>query len=160
PGGLTALLASGARNLAVRCLRQGGCWHREALEGQHAANLVGLEASHDGRTVVYGYSTASAPTQWYAAVLEGARLGPPLAITALNPGFEKKPLPRSEVVRWRGARDEEVEGILAYPQDYHPGQRYPLVVSIHGGPAGVDLDAWADSWTFPRSLLTGRGAFV
>ncbi len=28
-----------------------------------------------------------------------------------------------------------VEGLLFYPVDYRAGQKYPLIVSTHGGPA-------------------------
>jgi dipeptidyl aminopeptidase/acylaminoacyl peptidase len=46
-------------------------------------------------------------------------------------------LPRSEVIRWPAADGLEIEGIVTYPLDYQPGRRYPLVVEVHGGPAGV-----------------------
>jgi dipeptidyl aminopeptidase/acylaminoacyl peptidase len=46
-------------------------------------------------------------------------------------------LPRAEVIRWQAPDGLEIEGILTYPLDYQPGERYPLVVEVHGGPAGV-----------------------
>ena len=53
---------------------------------------------------------------------------------------------RAEVVKWKGALDEEVEGVLYYPHDYKEGEKYPLILMIHGGPFGVSLDAWDESW--------------
>lgn len=47
------------------------------------------------------------------------------------------PLPRTEIVRWQAPDGLEIEGILTYPLQYQPGERYPLVVEVHGGPASV-----------------------
>jgi dienelactone hydrolase len=59
-----------------------------------------------------------------------------------------------------GANNEEVEGILFYPNPYHPAKKYPVITAIHGGPTGADLDAWEDSWAYPLNLLAQRGTFV
>jgi dipeptidyl aminopeptidase/acylaminoacyl peptidase len=47
-------------------------------------------------------------------------------------------LPAVEVVDWKGEDGVTVEGILFYPLDYQPGQRYPLVIQTHGGPHAAD----------------------
>ena len=72
----------------------------------------------------------------------------PEPITALNEHYANKPIARTEVVRWKGARDEEVEGILYYPHGHEKGKKYALVVMIHGGPAGADFDSWEESWAY------------
>jgi dipeptidyl aminopeptidase/acylaminoacyl peptidase len=46
-------------------------------------------------------------------------------------------LPRAELIRWQAPDGLTIEGILTYPLEYQAGKRYPLIVSIHGGPAGV-----------------------
>jgi dienelactone hydrolase len=53
-----------------------------------------------------------------------------------------------------------VEGILFYPQNYEAGKKYPLVVMIHGGPLGADLDLWDNDYAYPVNLYTQRGALV
>jgi dipeptidyl aminopeptidase/acylaminoacyl peptidase len=45
---------------------------------------------------------------------------------------------RQERFAWKGADGQQVEGILYYPVDYQKGQRYPLIVYTHGGPAASD----------------------
>jgi dipeptidyl aminopeptidase/acylaminoacyl peptidase len=47
-------------------------------------------------------------------------------------------LPRQEKVEWKGADGVAIEGVLFYPLDYRPGQRYALVVQMHGGPMESD----------------------
>src|SRR5476649_316392 len=47
-------------------------------------------------------------------------------------------LPRQQKVVWKGADGVNVEGVLIYPLDYRQGQRYPLVVQLHGGPQESD----------------------
>jgi dipeptidyl aminopeptidase/acylaminoacyl peptidase len=47
-------------------------------------------------------------------------------------------LPRQEKVSWKGADGTTIEGLLFYPVGYTSGQRYPLVVQMHGGPAESD----------------------
>ena len=43
---------------------------------------------------------------------------------------------RSQVVTWKGADNWDIEGVLTYPLNYQPGQKYPFVLQIHGGPFG------------------------
>ncbi len=51
-------------------------------------------------------------------------------------------------------------GILYYPENYEEGKRYPLMLSIHGGPDGVDLDLWSERWSTYPNLLAQRGMFI
>jgi dipeptidyl aminopeptidase/acylaminoacyl peptidase len=44
---------------------------------------------------------------------------------------------RTEKLTWRSPDGTEIEGLLTYPVGYREGERVPLVLNIHGGPAGV-----------------------
>ena len=158
-GGFLALLADGVRYQPARYQRSGKEWKRRPLTGEHVNHLFNWQVSHDGETVIYEHSTPTVSKQWFRASLEGAGLADPEQLTHLNPSYENKPKARSEVLRWTGALDEEVEGILYYPLDYREGERYPLVLVIHGGPAGADFDAWDQSWATPKMLMAQKGAF-
>ena len=52
-----------------------------------------------------------------------------------------------------------VQGWLLYPRDYDPARRYPLVVAVHGGPAGVRLSHWPQTSDY-ETMLAAAGYFV
>lgn len=160
--GFLALLAQGVRPRLARYTRQadGKSWARAWVQGEHAAHIFGMAISKDDQTIVYMFSTASTPTQWYHAKLDGATISESVQLTDLNPHYKQRVIAKTEVVRWKGAKDEEIEGILYYPHNYKPGQKHPLIVMIHGGPAGADYDMWDESWAYAQNLMNQRGAFV
>jgi len=165
PGGFLALLAAGShRDVAFYSVTKDGSkwqWKRQALMGDHAKNLEGFRASDDGRSIVYASSNASKLSQLYRALLDDGKLVSPVQLTKLNEGLVNgRVYAKSEVIRWKGSNDEEVEGILYYPTNYEEGKKYPLITAIHGGPQGADYDLWGESWAYPIQLLTQRGAFV
>jgi dipeptidyl aminopeptidase/acylaminoacyl peptidase len=160
PRGFVAHLADGVQYRLARYDQRRDGWRREMLEGRHVGHITSLETSADGRLAVYVTSTANTPPEPYVAEIDGSRLRDEKQLVTLNPRFADKPKPQVEIIRWPGARDEEVEGVLYFPLDYQPGRPYPLIVSLHGGPASADLDAWSQSWSRPLVLFNQRGAFV
>jgi dipeptidyl aminopeptidase/acylaminoacyl peptidase len=73
----------------------------------------------------------------------------PSQVSRVNAGLPTFPLGRTEVVRWKSTENLEIEGLLTYPVGYKPGKRYPLILNIHGGPAGV----------FTQSYIAARGLY-
>ncbi|MGE0461669.1 MAG: prolyl oligopeptidase family serine peptidase [Vicinamibacterales bacterium] len=47
-------------------------------------------------------------------------------------------LARQERFTWKGQDGQMIEGLLFYPAGYREGERYPLIVATHGGPASSD----------------------
>jgi dipeptidyl aminopeptidase/acylaminoacyl peptidase len=52
-----------------------------------------------------------------------------------------------------------IQGWLLYPQNYDPNKRYPMVVSVHGGPASARRPGWPGP-AFDFSFLSAEGYFV
>lgn len=73
----------------------------------------------------------------------------PIQITRVNGDVKLPAIGRTEVIRWKSKDGKEIEGLLTYPVGYQAGQRVPLILNIHGGPAGV----------FQQTFLGGRGAY-
>jgi dipeptidyl aminopeptidase/acylaminoacyl peptidase len=158
--GFIALLADGVYTKPVRFTRHGATWSRKSISSDDDRHYFSFELGDDGKTLIYEYSTASVPTQFFRARLDGAKVSGPLQITDLNPGFKNKTIAKTEVLHWKGANEDDVEGILYYPDNYEAGKTYPLIVATHGGPAGADHDQWTERWAYAPNLMTQRGAFV
>jgi dipeptidyl aminopeptidase/acylaminoacyl peptidase len=47
-------------------------------------------------------------------------------------------LGQQEAITWKSADGATIEGLVTYPVDYKPGQKYPLAVLTHGGPQASD----------------------
>lgn len=67
------------------------------------------------------------------------------ACPALPAEWPRAALPRAEVIHWQAPDGTTIEGILTYPLEYRPGARCPLIVSVHGGPAGVFVRSYTGS---------------
>ncbi|HEY2150928.1 MAG TPA: S9 family peptidase [Vicinamibacterales bacterium] len=50
-----------------------------------------------------------------------------------------------------------VQGWLLYPANYDPSKKYPMVVSVHGGPSAAAFPQWPTRW---NAVLPARGYFV
>jgi dipeptidyl aminopeptidase/acylaminoacyl peptidase len=61
----------------------------------------------------------------------------PQKITNIYADIAAYPIPKTELVKWKSFDGKEIEGLLTYPLNYEAGKKYPLILNIHGGPAGV-----------------------
>ena len=164
--GLLVGLAAGVRFETTRYTREksgdGWRWKRgPALEGDQARNIMTYEVTDDGKTIAYLYSTASKLPQIFGAKLDGGKIVAPRQLTRLNENLVKnREFAKTEIIRWKGSNNEDVEGILYYPTNYEAGKKYAVITAIHGGPMGSDKDFWNASWAYPIPLLAQRGAFI
>ncbi len=70
-------------------------------------------------------------------------------------------LPTQEAVSWRGRRGATIEGLLVYPLDYEPGERFPLVTITHGGPrSSSQFGSWNYSRYLPVLAAQGYGVLL
>jgi len=80
----------------------------------------------------------------------------PRRLTNFNDALARMKLAEVETVTWDGPDGFEQNGVLLYPPDYVEGRRYPLVLSIHGGPMGASVEAFS---TF-NQIMAARGWLV
>ena len=76
----------------------------------------------------------------------------PLGLTQVshaNDDLAKMPVGKTEVISWKSTDGRDIEGLLTYPAGYAAGTKVPLILNIHGGPAGV----------FQHSYIGGRGSY-
>ncbi|MFC1660277.1 prolyl oligopeptidase family serine peptidase [Gemmatimonadota bacterium] len=59
-------------------------------------------------------------------------------LTDLHGDVPRPSMGHTEVLQWDSEDGRfPIEGLLTYPVDYEEGRRYPLILSVHGGPGGV-----------------------
>jgi dipeptidyl aminopeptidase/acylaminoacyl peptidase len=114
--------------------------------------------SADGSKLAFGWSNAETPDNVYITSLN--QPWAPTRLTNLNPQLANVPMGKSEVVRWKGKDGLEIEGVVVYPVGYEPGKRYPMVVQVHGGPAGAWTETFMAGWYNASQIYAGQGWVV
>jgi len=85
----------------------------------------------------------------------------PRRISAANVDLPKLPLGETKRVTWKSADGLEIEGLLTYPVGYQSGKKVPMVLVIHGGPAGVFQDNFLGrNSPYPYASFAARGYAV
>ena len=73
----------------------------------------------------------------------------PQPVSNVHQGVDVPEMGRTELLSWRSQDGRfDIEGLLTYPVDYDPSRSYPLILNVHGGPAGV----FAQSFTGNPSI--------
>ncbi len=96
----------------------------------------------------FGFVRQTADTPGEAFVASAADFAP-VQVSRANADAKLPPLGKTEVIRWKSADGKEIEGLLTYPVGYAAGRRVPLILNVHGGPAGV----------FQQAFIGGRGVY-
>jgi dipeptidyl aminopeptidase/acylaminoacyl peptidase len=102
-----------------------------------------LSVSRDDASGIYlvSYQDPTTPPTTFA-VTDADRIGDRSAwrqLTDTNPQVRGFALGRQEEITWTSTDGTQVGGVLTWPVGYVRGQRYPLIVAIHGGPASADV---------------------
>ncbi len=160
-----AEMANGAYKKILAYIKEGENWKKKEIDlGEKAKHIDLLSINEQGNKIIYVYSTASKIPEYYITDIKKSRrnieFNNERIFTSLNSGLKKKSIAKTEVIYWAGANNDTISGILYYPKDYKQGEKYPLIVSIHGGPTGVNQDSWSESWAYFPQIYTDKGAFV
>jgi dipeptidyl aminopeptidase/acylaminoacyl peptidase len=115
----------------------------KALDGLHVCKSFSF--SRDGRTGAAVISDAHSPEEVFLIKDSGQSRR---KLTQINKKFEGM-APKTEIIKYKSEDNLDIEGLVIKPKDLTEGKRHPLLVIVHGGPAGV----------FTYSFLPGRGAY-
>jgi dipeptidyl aminopeptidase/acylaminoacyl peptidase len=125
----------------------------QGAESVSSGGLVsGMSVSTDGSiTALIRQTFVKAPEIWVG------RVGNWQPVTQVN--AELKPSwGEAQSVHWQNGA-QPLQGWLLYPQHYSPQHKYPMVVLVHGGPAGDSAAKWAKPFDNVE-VLSGLGYFV
>ena len=118
--------------------------------------IGGGTISRDGRSIVFTKSDPQRPADVHIATI-GVGLLTSRQLTDHNPQIRDLALGNAEVVQWKSSDGMEMDGVLLRPVGYEPGKRYPLITSVHGGPAGAWTQNFAAGWGSPGQVAAGQG---
>ncbi len=124
---------------------------RGSLGGGAALNLSGTHVGFSRE------SCSDAPEAYFLS-LQG---GQPVRVSRTNDDLAKPPLGETKVIRWKSKDGLEVEGLLTLPVGYESGKKYPLVLNIHGGPAGAFAETFIGRFSiYPIAAFASSGYAV
>ena len=87
--------------------------------------------------MTHGAAVISTPTSPGDVHLVDLTTGQTTKITNANPQVSGLQLAQFRTLKWKSKDGLEIEGMLWLPADYKPGTKLPLLLSVHGGPAGA-----------------------
>jgi len=112
-----------------RCdVRRGRVEQITTEPGSHS----GFSFSEDRSRAVWRYTSPV----WPAEVMTGTPGEAGTCLSDLNPQLRDRAIAEQEVITWRSSDGREIEAVLTRPIGYEPGERYPTIFVIHGGPHG------------------------
>ncbi|MBI3569318.1 MAG: S9 family peptidase [Gemmatimonadetes bacterium] len=129
------------------------------IMGEH--NNTSPTLASDGRTIAWVRDATERPAEVWIGTLaatgavEGAR-----ALTHENDALVAQlTLHGAEDFAYVGAAGDSVFGFIVKPPQWKAGQKYPLLLLIHGGPQGAWLDSWGSRWA-PQLFAQGGYGLV
>jgi dipeptidyl aminopeptidase/acylaminoacyl peptidase len=113
--------------------------------------------SADGETLALYGETSTTLAEIYRTSTRSFR---PQPVTDMTAQASDWPLGTREVIEWSSQDGSSIEGVLFKPADYDPSRRYPLLVSIHGGPTGTSRPVLVSAYVYPYTQWLAKGAVI
>ncbi len=132
--------------------------HRKAhIAKKKGFVLRSFRQAASGGSTTFVVNTPRHPAEVYLFNYGG---GDPKRLTDSNPWLKDVRLAEQEVVSFKARDGLALEGILVRPLDYEPGKRYPLILSVHGGPESHIPNGWVTFYARPGQMAAARGFAV
>lgn len=125
------------------------CSAEPILVDQHSSIT---SVAGNGQVLVYAASRPNQPEELYLHIGQHSQ-----PLTSLNEEF----LAGVSLAEWgrityQSIDGQAIDGWVIYPVGYQPGQRYPLMLLVHGGPHG----AYGPAFMFAGQIFAGQGYAV
>jgi len=119
--------------------------------------LTTVSLSEDGLRAAFVANSPLHPPEVFTMAHGEER---PRRVTDSNPMLAKLRLAPQEVVRFKARDGLELEGLLNRPLDEKKGERYPLILYVHGGPESHHSNGWLSAYGDPAQTAAARGFAV
>ncbi|CAM3280006.1 S9 family peptidase [Filibacter tadaridae] len=117
-------------------------------ENEH---VYGYAVSTDGEFALMTVSNSVNPGELMKQTIA---TGERQTLTSFNEKYlEEVALVEPEAIIYKGPKDWDVHGWLMKPAGYEEGQKYPLIIDIHGGPHAM----FANTFFHEMQLLAAKG---
>jgi dipeptidyl aminopeptidase/acylaminoacyl peptidase len=117
--------------------------------------VVAIDRAPNG-TMALLANTPAHPSEVYILEATGALK----RLTDNNPWLTTMRMAKQEVVSFKARDGVAMEGILVRPLDEVAGQRYPLILTVHGGPEARDAHGWVTSYSNAGQMGAAQGFAV
>ncbi len=122
------------------------------------AVLEGAHVNAGGSWIGFVRQTSTEPAEAYVSSLAALS---PRRVSSVNAKMPKHPLGDTRILTWKGDGGQAIEGLLTLPAGYQPRHRYPLLLAVHGGPAGVYQAAYLGApGPYPYAVFGSEGYAV
>ncbi len=82
------------------------------------------------------------------------------ALTNINPELTTTKFGQQEIINFEARDGLNIEGLLMKPVGYQEGEKYPLIVYVHGGPESHHSNGWLTGYSTPGQVMAGKGYLV
>jgi dipeptidyl aminopeptidase/acylaminoacyl peptidase len=132
----------------IEVLWRGG----EYLMADRGVYCPTISLAKDGKTMAFVRESYASPPEVWAGPVDAWK-----QITRRNEGATRE-WGDAKSIEWKSG-GHEVQGWLVYPKDFDAAKKYPLVVSVHGGPSWAAFSQWPSPHEYALALA-GAGYFV
>lgn len=126
----------------------------------HTKGLIGATAINAKGDMAFIFQDTETPAEVYVAQVGSMQ---PRKVSNVHGDYMlNQTLSKSEIISWL-SKDKKytIEGIVTYPKGYQKGKKVPLILNIHGGPAGVFTETYTgQSSPYPIQAFAANGYAV
>lgn len=119
-------------------------------------SMPAFSMTPDGKRIAFVFAGANSHADVWVAEPGGASR----KLTDLNPWTAEYEFGETREISWTSFDGLEIQGLLILPVGYEEGQRYPLLLHIHGGPCGAWTQHLYAGWHDWGQFLAQRGYAV
>ena len=116
-----------------------------------------FSVSKSGNRISFTYEDVDNPKEVFTAGIRGENAK---KVSSINANFDAPTLGKTEVITWKSKDGLTVEGLLTYPVDYEQGKQYPIILQIHGGPAGVFSQTYTGAPSIYMTQFFAQHGFI